>query len=140
MATIHFKETTTLETQVSVAALTDFGPGRSKIWGNSAYPDLKVHSQGSREAAGRTEARWCLVTPALRLGCIPSRVTMTTTDSNVWGDGSGHTYTFTRRPDPGRTEVNVVIVREGKNLNGRMLAILLGTGGKRVLEKRFGRQ
>ena len=61
---------------------------------------------------------------------------MTTTDSNVWGGGSGHTYTFTRRPD-GRTEVNVVIVRQGKNLKGRVLAILLGTGGKRVLEKRF---
>jgi len=32
-----------------------------------------------------------------------------------------------------------VIVREGKNLKGRVLAILLGTGGKRVLEKRFGK-
>jgi hypothetical protein len=35
--------------------------------------------------------------------------------------------------------VNVVIVREGKNLKGRVLAILLGTGGKRVLGKRFGK-
>ena len=33
--------------------------------------------------------------------------------------------------------MDVVIVREGKNLKGRVLAIALGTGGKRGLEKRF---
>ena len=48
MATIHFKETTTSTPEQFVAALTDFGPGRSKIWGNSADNYLKVHSQGSR--------------------------------------------------------------------------------------------
>ena len=37
----------------------------------------------------------------------------------------------------GKTDVDVVIVREGKNVKGRMLAILLGTGGKRVLIKKF---
>jgi hypothetical protein len=31
----------------------------------------------------------------------------------------------------------VIIVREGKNLRGRVLAALVGTSGKRVLEKRF---
>ena len=45
----------------------------------------------------------------------PNRVVLTTTDSNVWGGGSGHTYTFTRQPD-GTTDVDVVVVREGKNL------------------------
>ena len=47
MATIHFKETTTSTPEQFVAALTDFGPGRSKIWGNNADNYLKVHSQGS---------------------------------------------------------------------------------------------
>ena len=28
----------------------------------------------------------------------PHRVVLTTTDSNVWGGGSGHTYTLTRQP------------------------------------------
>jgi hypothetical protein len=50
----------------------------------------------------------------------PNRVVMTTTDSIVWGGASGHTYTFTRRPD-GRTELDAVVVREGKNLKGRVL-------------------
>jgi hypothetical protein len=33
-----------------VAALTDFGPGRSKLFGNSADDYLKVHDQGPRQA------------------------------------------------------------------------------------------
>jgi hypothetical protein len=62
----------------------------------------------------------------------PNRVVMTTIDSNVWGGHSGHTYTFTRQPG-GRTEVDAVVVREGKNLKGRVLGVVLGTVGKRAL-------
>jgi hypothetical protein len=57
---------------------------------------------------------------------------MTTTDSNVWGGASGHTYTFTRMPN-GTTDVDAVVVREGKNIKGRALGIVLGIVGKRVL-------
>jgi hypothetical protein len=49
---------------------------------------------------------------------------------------SGHTYTFTRQPN-GRTDIDVVVVREGKNLKGRLLGLVLGTIGKGVLEKAF---
>jgi hypothetical protein len=62
---------------------------------------------------------------------------MKTTDSNVWGGHSGHTYTFARRPD-GTTDVDAVVIREGKNLKGRMLGLVLGTVGKGVLKKAFG--
>ena len=61
---------------------------------------------------------------------------MTTTDSNIWGGRSGHTYTFTRRPD-GTTDVDAVVVREGKNLKGWALGLVLGTVGKGVLQKAF---
>jgi hypothetical protein len=61
---------------------------------------------------------------------------MTTVDSNVWGGGSGHTYTLTQRPD-GKTDVDAIVVREGKNLQGRMLGFVLGTIGKGVLEGAF---
>jgi hypothetical protein len=63
----------------------------------------------------------------------PHRITMTT-DSNLWGRRSGHTYTLTPRPD-GTTDVYVVVIREGKNLKGRLIEILVRTGGKRVLGK-----
>ena len=59
-----------------------------------------------------------------------------TTDSNVWGGASGYTYAFTRRHD-GTTDVDVVIVRDGKNLKGRMLGFAPGTVDKRVLETAF---
>jgi hypothetical protein len=46
------------------------------------------------------------------------------------------TYAFTRQPD-GTTVIDEVIIREGKNLKGRLLAIVLGTIGKGVLVKAF---
>ena len=61
---------------------------------------------------------------------------MQTTDSNVWGGRSGHIYTFTRRRD-GATDVDAVVVREGKNLKGRALGLVLGTVGKGVLKTAF---
>ena len=63
---------------------------------------------------------------------------MKTTDSNVWGGDSGHTYTVSGNPD-GTTEVDAVVVREGKNLKGRLLGALLGTVGRRVLATAFGK-
>ena len=66
----------------------------------------------------------------------PNRVVLTTTDSNVWGGASGHTYTFARRPN-GTTDIDVVVVREGKNLKGRLLGLVLGTVGRGVLERAF---
>jgi hypothetical protein len=57
---------------------------------------------------------------------------MTTTDSNTWGGASGHTYTFTRGPD-GTTDVDVVVVRDGKNIKGRVIGLVLSLFGKRVL-------
>ena len=66
----------------------------------------------------------------------PNHVVLTTTDSNIWGGASGHTYTFTRRPD-GLTGIDLVVVRDGKNLKGRLLGFVLGTIGTGVLKKAF---
>ncbi|WP_062987926.1 hypothetical protein [Nocardia anaemiae] len=131
MSTIHFKETTNSTPEQFVAALTDFGPGRSQVFGNSADEYLEVHNKGRREADVTEGSRG--IWERLHYDWSnPDRVVMTTTDSNVWGGHSGHTYTFNRRPD-GKTDVDVVIVREGKNLKGRVLGVVVGTVGKRVL-------
>jgi hypothetical protein len=66
----------------------------------------------------------------------PNNVVLTTADSNVWGGASGHTYTFTRQPD-GSTDIDVFVIREGRNLKGRLLGLVLGTIGRSVLEKAF---
>jgi hypothetical protein len=52
------------------------------------------------------------------------------------GGRSGHTYTFTRRPDS-RTDLDAVVIREGKNLKGWVLGLVLGTVGKGVLRRAF---
>ena len=64
----------------------------------------------------------------------PHRVVMTTIDSNMWGGASSHTYTFTPLPD-GSTQLDVVVVREGKNVKGRVVAALVSSVGKGVLAK-----
>jgi hypothetical protein len=135
MSTIHLHQTTTSTPEQFVAGLTDFGPGRSKLFRNSADKYLKVHHQGPTEA-DVTEGSSGIWERLHYDWSDPDRVELTTTDSNLWGGASGHTYTLTRQPD-GTTDVDVVVVREGKNLKGRVLAIVLGTIGKRALGKVF---
>jgi hypothetical protein len=99
---------------------------------------LKVHHLGSAEAdADITEGSGGVWERLHYDWSNPNHVVLTTTDSNVWGGASGYTYTFTRRPN-GMTDVDVVIVREGKNAKGRILGLVLGTVGKGVLGKAFG--
>jgi hypothetical protein len=135
MSTIHLHRTTTSTPEQYVARLTDFGPGRSKLFGNSADAYLKVHHKGASQA-DVTEGSAGIWERLHYDWSDPSHVVLTTTDSNVWGGASGHTYTFTRRPD-GATDIDVVVVRDGKNVRGWLLGLVLGTVGKRVLERAF---
>ena len=136
MATIHLRQTTTATPEQFVAGLTDFGPGRSKLFGNSSDEYLKVHDRGPHQADVTEGSRG--VWERLHYDWSdPNRVIMTTTDSNVWGGGSGHTYTFTRQRN-GPTDIDVVVVREGKNIKGRVLGVVLGSIGRRSLAKAFG--
>ena len=135
MSTIHFNQTTTLTPEQYVAGLTDFGPGRSQVFGNSADDYLKVHSKGTREA-DVTEGSGGIWERLRYDWPDPNRVVLTTTDSNTWGGASGYVYTFPRQPN-GTRAIDVVIVREGKTLKGKALARVLGTVGRSVLKKAF---
>jgi hypothetical protein len=135
MSTIHFHQTTTLTPEQFIAGLTDFGPGRSKLFGNSTDEYLKVHSQ-SATAADVTEGSNGIWERLHYDWSNPNHVVLTTIDSNLWGGQSGHTYTFTPKPD-GKTDIDVVIIREGKNFKGRVLGLVVGTIGQGVLKKAF---
>jgi hypothetical protein len=135
MATIHFHQNTISTPEQFVAGLTDFGPGRSKAFSNSADDYLKVHYQGLRDA-DVTEGSGGVWERLYYNWSDSSHVKLTTTDSNVFGGASGYTYTLTPQQD-GTTDVDVVIVREGKNLKGRVLSGLLGTVAKPSLRKAF---
>ena len=135
MSTIHLHQRTTLTAEQYIAGLTDFGPGRAKLFGNSADEYLKVHSRGPSQA-DVTEGSGGIWERLHYDWSDPNHVVLTTTDSNTWGGASGHTYTFRRLPD-GMTDIDVVVVRDGKNFKGRFLGLVLGTIGKGVLEKAF---
>jgi hypothetical protein len=135
MSTIHLKETTTSTPEQFVAGLTDFGPGRSKLFANSTDEFLKVHDQGPGHA-DVTEGSHGVWERLTYDWSDPHHVVLTTTDSNIWGGRSGHTYTLTQRPD-GKTDIDAVIVREGKNTKGRLLGFLAGLAGSRLLGKGF---
>jgi len=135
MSTIHLHQTTSLTPAQYIAGLTDFGSGRAKLFGNSADEYLKVHSRGQSQA-DVTEGSGGIWERLHYDWSDPNHVVLTTTDSNTWGGASGHTYTFTRRPS-GKTDIDVDVVREGKNLKGWFLGFVLGTVGRNVLEKAF---
>jgi hypothetical protein len=135
MTVLHFHQTTTSTPEQFIAGLTDFGPGRSEIFPNSADSYLEVHdrgptwadvTEGSKGTWERLSYDWS----------DPNEVFATTTDSNAWGEPSGHTYRFTRNPD-GTTEVDLVSVRDGKNLKGHFFAGVFALFGKRVLGPAF---
>ena len=137
MSVIHFKLTTTATPEQFIAGLTDFGPGRKELFGKSTDEYLKVHkkdknyadvTEGSGGIWERLDYNWS----------DPTHIVLTTTDSNLWGGRSGHTYTLTRQPN-GTTDVDVVIVREGKNLKGRLLGAFLGIAGKGQLQNWFAK-
>jgi hypothetical protein len=137
MATLHFNQNTTSTPEQFVAALTDFGPGRSEIFGNSADDYLKLHdavadwadvTEGSGGIWERLHYDWS----------EPNRVVMTTTDSNLWGGASGHTYTLTPQED-GTTDINAVVIREGKNLKGRLSGWSLAPSASRSWRRRSAR-
>jgi hypothetical protein len=137
VATIHFNQTTTATPGQFVAGLTDFGPHRSELFGASADDQLKVYDlspghadvkEGSGGIWERLEYDWS----------DPSHIVLKTVDSNIWGGASGHTYTLRRQSD-GTTDVDVVVVRDGKNLKGKMIGAVVGVVGKRALEKQFGK-
>src|SRR5262245_37902376 len=137
MATIRFGLTTTATPEQFVQGLTDFGPGRQELFGKSADTDLKLHDEGV-DRADVTEGSGGVWERLDYDWSDPTHIVLTTTDSNVWGGASGYTYTLRRYRDD-TTDIDVVIVREGKNLKGRLLGLVLGTVGKRVLEKGFGK-
>ncbi len=132
---IRFHQTTTLKPEQYIAKLTDFGPGRSKIFGNSADEYLKVHHLG-RTDADVTEGSGGVWERLHYDWSDPGHVVLTTTDSNLWGGASGHVYNFTTNHD-GTTNIDVEVIREGKNYKGRLLGFVLSTIGRGVLEKAF---
>ena len=109
--------------------------GRDKLFGNSTDQFLKVHKQGTNYA-DVTEGSGGIWERLNYNWSDPTHIVLTTTDSNLWGGSSGHTYNLARNSN-GTTDVDVTIVRDGKNLKGKLVGAFLGVVGKGQLKKWF---
>jgi hypothetical protein len=138
MRTYKLHETTTATPEQVLAAITDFGPGRQQIFGNSGDEFLEVHDRGATFAdvtEGTGKNGKALTWERLYYDWSkPNRVRMNVLDSNVWTTASGHVYAITPNAD-GTTDIDVTVMREGKNLKGRVLALVVSTIGKGSLAK-----
>ena len=117
------------------AALTDFGPGRSKIFGNSADDDLKVYDQGPghadvKEGSGgvweRLSYDWT----------DPNHLVASTTDSNTWG-GPPVTRTGSRATPMAPPTSTTSSCAKARTSKGKFLGVVLGSVGKSKLVKAF---
>jgi len=132
MSDVHISAKGTFPPEVFVAALTDFGPHRGTIWGNSSDGHLVVHDKGDT---------WADVTEGTDVGGIwqryrydwsePGVVRLTVTDSNAFGPGSFWEYRLT--PVGGgeeRTQIQLTICRNPTTRKGKLFDLVLGVVGK----------
>jgi hypothetical protein len=129
---MHLHQTTTLTPEQYVAGLTDLGLAVRSCSATAPTSTSRCIKRASRRPTSR-KAREASGNACITTGRTP---TASSLRRNVWGGASSHTYTFTRRPDVA-TDIDVVVVREGKNVKGWVLGLVLGTVGRRVLQRAF---
>src|SRR4051794_11458850 len=130
MGSVHVRAHGAFPPERFVAALTDFGPGRSEVWGNSDAGQLTVHDRGDTwaevtEGSTAPGGIW----QRLRYDwATPGVVTLDVLDSNAFGPGSRWTYRL-ESDGAGGCHVDLTIVRVPATTRGRVLDAVLGVGG-----------
>ena len=119
MGRVHVQAHGAVPPERFVAALTDFGPGREEIWGNSDPKQFVVHDQG---------VTWAEVTEGSAAGgvwqrlrydwSVPDVVTLDVLDSNAFGPGSRWTYTV-ESDGAGGCHVDLTIVANADDHEGQ---------------------
>lgn len=104
-----------------VDALVDFGPGRSRVWGNSSESLLEVHARGDTwaEVTEGSSAAGGIWQRYRYDWSTPGHVALEVLDGNAWGRGSSWTYDVTETPTGCR--VQLTIVRNPTTTKGRVL-------------------
>ena len=124
-----------------IAALTDFGPGRSRAWANIDGEHFQLHDQGpgwAEVTEGSSVAGGVWERERYEWDSAGESVSVETLDSNTWAAGSRWDYKL--RPAPGGgSSVEVTVVRNPKGLKGRLLALGLAMTGSRLLRSQMER-
>jgi hypothetical protein len=129
MGRVHVRAHGSFAPDVFTAALTDFGPGRAEVFGNTAADAVQVHERGET---------WAEVTEGSTTGPVwqrsrydwstPGEVRIDVLDSNAFGPGSRWLYRVTPASDGG-SDIDLSIVRVPNSAKGRLLDLLLRAGG-----------
>ena len=132
---VRFKLQSALPPEAVLAALTDFGPSRSRVWPNVDDAHFKVHGQGPGSAEvteGSSVAGGVWERERYSWSGVNGTVAIETLDSNTWAPGSRWDYRLTPGSGGG-TLVEVTVVRKGKGWKGRAIAVALSVAGAGML-------
>jgi hypothetical protein len=139
MAHITFRLETRLAPNAAVAALTDFGPKRAKVWPNIDEQHFKLHGQGpgwAEVTEGSSVAGGVWEREKYSWDVSKGTVTVETIDSNTWGPGSRWDYKIAPAAGGG-SEIEVSVTRIGKGLKGRLIELGLLAAGTRMLRSQM---
>ncbi len=130
---------TIISAEQFVAALTNFGPERGTIWGNSQPTHFVLHgicaneaevTEGSKVFGGvweRVHYDWS----------IPGIVKIRTIDSNIWANDSGWHYKLEQADDGNGILITARVSRYPRTKKGYLLLIFLGSVGRPIIKKSF---
>jgi hypothetical protein len=139
MTQIHFRLQTKLAPGEVLAALTDFGPRRAKVWPNIDEQHFKVHGQGpdwAEVTEGNSVAGGVWEREKYSWDATTGTISVETTDSNTWGPGSRWDYDITPAPGSG-SEIEVTVKRIGKGVKGRLIELGLLAAGAGMLRSQM---
>lgn len=139
MAQIHFRLETRLAPDAVLAALTDFGPRRAKLWPNIDEQHFKVHGQGpgwAEVTEGSSVAGGVWEREKYSWDASRGVVSVATMDSNTWGPGSRWDYKIGPTAGGG-SEIDVTVKRLGKGWKGRLIELGLRAAGTRMLRSQM---
>lgn len=139
MAHINFRLETRLAPVAVMAALTDFGPKRAKVWPNIDEQHFKVHDQGpgwAEVTEGSSVAGGVWEREKYTWDATKGTVTVETIDSTTWGPGSRWDYRIAPNASGG-SEINVSVARIGKGWKGRLIELGLVAAGTRMLRSQM---
>jgi hypothetical protein len=139
MAHIHFRLETKLAPGTVLAALTDFGPKRAKVWPNIDDRHFKLHDEGpgwAEVTEGSSVAGGVWEREKYTWDAAAGTVAVETMDSNTWGLGSRWDYKLTPAAHAG-TMIDVTVERRGKGWKGRLIELGLMAAGAGMLRSQM---
>jgi hypothetical protein len=130
---------TKLTPDAVLAALTDFGPRRAKVWPNIDDEHFKLHRSGpgwAEVTEGSSVAGGVWEREKYTWDAANGTVGVETLDSNTWGPGSRWDYRIAPARDSG-AEIEVDVTRLGKGWKGRLIELGLKAAGTRMLRSQM---